>query len=243
GLIGVDWSALWSGPRRLAAGGFTVGEQVAVGSAAAAGLAVVATAALASLDTDEPRYLDPERRVRGNTAVTTITLATFGVYFCLPETDTIAVLVGPVLVGAVMTLGLFFAPPGSTAIVLWGAAVAWIVIVGGQGRPASMVGAAGCVVLVVPGLVVATDVLRRPATWVGAVLTVAGCSRVAGIQTSVVIATGVTVLVWGLYGFFMVPVFRSVAAEKEFGSGLDSRGRNGPGSRGRNGPAGSAWGR
>lgn len=234
-VAGAGWSNLRSGPRRLAADGLTVGELVAVGSALAAGLAVVATVARVSRDADGRRRRWPQRQVRGNATVAAITMATVGVYLCLPETDLIAVVVGPVLMASIMTLGTYFAPPGPTAVGVWAVLVAWMVVGGGGGRPAAMVGAAGCMVLVAPAMFVSDEVIRRPATWVGATLAVAGCSRVAGIQGSVAVAVAATAVAWALYAFFMVPVFRSVVAEREFGPR--------PGPPGRGGAAGRAWGR
>lgn len=119
--------------------------------------------------------------------------ATIGVFGCIPETAVLRVLPGPVAIAAVAALVAVIRSFGTIDATVLAVTLAWIALVDGQTRPASIVGAAACLGAV--GLIslyrpdehtVPASRWLRPAVVAVAIL---AASRLAGTLESVPLAT------------------------------------------------------
>lgn len=171
-----------------------------------AALAVVAVAATAAWSS--------RRTGSGSSLTIAITLATVGVFLCVPETGVLRFVVPPaILVGPAVWLGLI-RPLAPWAVVLIGGGVAWLSVVDGHTRGSAVVGAAACLatVALVPliertaaseeesaasgkggparhdqvGIAVAEHPVLVGQAVLG--LAVIGCARWAGLQQSTTVA-------------------------------------------------------
>jgi hypothetical protein len=136
-----------------------------------------------------------------------------GVYFCVPDTETAAVLVGALLAG---TAWLFVsrarAAVGVSALT---GLFAWIAVDGGVGRPGSVVGGLACLGLVL--LLPVTRALPRRRSWLVVLLVlqaalVAYESRVAGGETRGWAALALTVPAFVLAAAVLLLIDRRRAA-------------------------------
>jgi hypothetical protein len=108
-------------------------------------------------------------------------ISALGVYATVPDTEQARVLVGALLPFAVVALAAsrVSEPAGPTAVA---ALLAWAALVGGVGRPGSVVGALGCFgVLALGPLTTRGGAVRLVVVHVGVVLL---ASRVAGLRQS-----------------------------------------------------------
>lgn len=127
-------------------------------------------------------------------------ITAFGIWTTVPSTESARVLLGaaiPMAFGTLPPLGARIYGPG--AFPLSGLAI-WIVALGGEPRPASIIGGWACL-----GILVALPLLLRNREWpgikiwkvvVGHAVTVLVASRVVGLQDSMVVAmVGLAILI------------------------------------------------
>lgn len=127
-------------------------------------------------------------------------ITAFGIWTTVPSTESARVLLGsaiPMAFGTLRPVGARIYGPGAFA--LSGLAI-WVVALGGEPRPASLIGGWACL-----GILVALPVLLRGRPWpvgkmwmvaVGHAATVLVASRVVGLQDSLVVAiVGLAVLI------------------------------------------------
>ncbi len=141
---------------------------------------------------------------RGRAHTVAVAAATVGAFGCVPETDVLRLLPGPVAVAAAAAWLGWVRPIGPAGTAVVATAVAWLTVVGGQARPASVIGAAAGLAAVAALTLVwrrtdaAIDTGRRPmAAVVIVVVAILALSRVAGTQERVGPAMVATVVIAG----------------------------------------------
>lgn len=156
-----------------------------------AAAAVIATVFVVQFDRELPRRFVP-----------LLTITGLGVYGAVPDTEYARAFVGGLLGAcALVLLPRIRGRAGAAAALtgLW----AWASVAGGYARPASVVGALGCLGVLAIAPIVGPTLQRAAATWAGAVTflllqaIVAGiCSRVAGLSPSTLRSGVIVVIVW-----------------------------------------------
>lgn len=86
--------------------------------------------------------------------------ATCGIFLCVPETMLLQVLVGPIAIAVIASVGGRLRTLGRAEAIVIGAGLAWIAVVDGQSRPTAVIGAAGA--LAATGLLAAFPSGPRP---------------------------------------------------------------------------------
>jgi hypothetical protein len=119
-----------------------------------------------------------------------LTVSALGAYATVPDTEQARVLVGALLpVAVISTVWRRVPDPSGPATVV--ALLAWVALVGGIGRPASVVGALGCLgVLALGPLAGRCGPIRLGAVHIGVVVI---ASRVAGLRQSAWTALAIVV--------------------------------------------------
>lgn len=163
-------------------------------AAAGAGLAVAAGVTSSQVDPNG-------KRSRLDLGVV-LAAAALGVFACVPETLALRALPGPVVIASLAALGGFVRAFGTIDAVVLATVLAWVAVVDGQSRPASIVGAAACIGAVgLIGLYRPVDGLGSASRWLQPSIIVAAilaCSRLAGTLDSAPLAATIAIGVLAL---------------------------------------------